>query len=35
MISEMINLFSLAVVYFRFVGDKSKLLDLVYFEFEN
>ena len=35
MIPEMINLLSLVVVYFRFVGDKSKLSDLVHSEFEN
>ena len=31
----MINLLSLAGVYFRFVGDRNKISDLVHSEFEN
>ena len=35
MIPEMINLLGLAGVYFRFVGDRNKIADLVHSEIEN
>ena len=31
----MINLLSLTGVYFRFIGDRNKISDLVHSEFEN
>lgn len=35
MIPEMINLLSLAGAYFRFIGDRNKISNLVHSEVEN